>query len=126
MKYIVVSGDGFFIGLDSINPTTPKMSSDPLCGIRMEQEEAEGISRKIESLGFEAYLVPVRVARITCSFDGCSKPICKEEVASQDHMLFCREHYDQLMGFINANEIKKILGFWVKSNGGARKLARTF
>ena len=61
-KYIVASGDGFF---RQFIENTPEMVSDPVCGTRMGKKEADIIKDKINKLGFEAYLVPVREGKIT-------------------------------------------------------------
>ena len=61
-----------------------------------------------------------------CSFDGCADEVCEADRESPDRMHFCQKHHDQLAQYVKDNAIPKILGFWVKANGGAKKLAETF
>jgi len=61
-----------------------------------------------------------------CSFDGCEDEVCEADKESPDRMHFCQNHHDQLAQYVKDNAIPKIIGFWVKANGGAKKLARTF
>jgi hypothetical protein len=61
-----------------------------------------------------------------CSFDGCSELVCEADKESPDRMHFCQKHHDQLAQYVKENAIPKIIGFWVKANGGAKKLASTF
>jgi hypothetical protein len=61
-----------------------------------------------------------------CSFDGCDQEVCEADMELKQRMHFCQEHHDQLAGYIEAGNVKKILGFWIKANGGAKKLAETF
>ncbi len=61
-----------------------------------------------------------------CSFYGCEKDVCEADKELEQRMHFCQEHHDQLAGYITNGDVKKILGFWVKANGGAKKLAETF
>ena len=61
-----------------------------------------------------------------CSFDGCEEEVCEADKESPDRMHFCQKHHDQLAQYVKDNAIPKIIGFWVKANGGAKKLASTF
>ena len=61
-----------------------------------------------------------------CSFDGCGELVCEADKESPDRMHFCQKHHDQLAQYVKDNAIPKIIGFWVKANGGAKKLAKTF
>lgn len=61
-----------------------------------------------------------------CSFDGCGELVCEADKESPDRMHFCQKHHDQLAQYVKDNAIPKIIGFWVKANGGAKKLASTF
>ena len=61
-----------------------------------------------------------------CSFDGCEELVCEADKESPDRMHFCQKHHDQLAQYVKENAIPKIIGFWVKANGGAKKLASTF
>ncbi len=61
-----------------------------------------------------------------CSFDGCGELVCEADKESPDRMHFCQKHHDQLAKYVKDNAIPKIIGFWVKANGGAKKLASTF
>lgn len=61
-----------------------------------------------------------------CSFDGCGELVCEADKESPDRMHFCQKHHDQLAQYVKENAIPKIIGFWVKANGGAKKLASTF
>lgn len=61
-----------------------------------------------------------------CSFDGCNELVCEADKESPDRMHFCQQHHDQLAQYVKDNAIPKIIGFWVKANGGAKKLAKTF
>lgn len=62
----------------------------------------------------------------TCSFDGCDNNVCVADKNLKQRMHFCQVHHDQLAEYIKAGNVKKILGFWVKANGGAKKLAESF
>lgn len=68
----------------------------------------------------------VKVKKQICSFDGCADEVCEADKKSPDRMHFCQKHHDQLAQYVKDNAIHKILGFWVKANGGAKKLAETF
>ena len=61
-----------------------------------------------------------------CSFFGCAELVCEADKESPDRMHFCQKHHDQLAQYVKDNAIPKIIGFWVKANGGAKKLASTF
>lgn len=61
-----------------------------------------------------------------CSFDRCEKEVCDEDKDSPDRMKFCQEHHDELKKYAIDGDAKAILGFWIKANGGAKKLAQTF
>ena len=61
-----------------------------------------------------------------CSFDSCEELVCEADKESPDRMHFCQKHHDQLAQYVKENAIPKIIGFWVKANGGAKKLASTF
>lgn len=61
-----------------------------------------------------------------CSFDGCEELVCEADKESPDRMHFCQKHHDQLAQYVKENAIPKVIGFWVKANGGAKKLASTF
>ena len=61
-----------------------------------------------------------------CSFFGCAELVCEADKESPDRMHFCQKHHDQLAQYVKENAIPKIIGFWVKANGGAKKLASTF
>ena len=61
-----------------------------------------------------------------CSFDGCNKEVCETDKQLKSGMRFCQEHSDQINKLIEENKIPQLIGFWVKANGGAKKLAETF
>lgn len=60
----------------------------------------------------------------TCSFEGCEDEVCEADKKSPYRMHFCQKHYDQLTPYVEENNIPKILDFWIKANGGAKKLAK--
>jgi len=68
----------------------------------------------------------MKIHRQICSFDGCDEVVCEADENLDQRMHFCQEHHDQLQGYIKDGNVKKILGFWVKANGGAKKLAGKF
>ena len=68
----------------------------------------------------------VKVKKQICSFDGCADEVCEADKESPNRMHFCQTHHDQLAQYVKDNAVPKILGFWVKANGGAKKLASTF
>ena len=65
-------------------------------------------------------------AEPVCSFFGCVDSICAADKESPDRMHFCQSHHDQLAQYVKDNNVPKILGFWIKANGGAKRLAETF
>lgn len=62
---------------------------------------------------------------IKCSYFGCDEFVCKEDLNIQQGMKFCQSHHDQLEKIIEEENPKKIIGFWIKANGGAKRLAET-
>ncbi len=59
-----------------------------------------------------------------CSYDGCEKEVCSESAEhTRDRMHFCQEHHDEITKLVDEWVIPKVLGWWVKANGGAKKLA---
>jgi hypothetical protein len=60
-----------------------------------------------------------------CSYYQCTEPITKEEIDSEDKMLFCKQHYEELKAKIEKGDYKGIIGFWVRANGGAKRLAES-
>ena len=82
---------------------------------------------KIKRLSVEIdYATGKTVVAEKCSFDGCGELVCEADKESPDRMHFCQKHHDQLAQYVKDNAIPKIIGFWVKANGGAKKLASTF
>ena len=71
-------------------------------------------------------ICPNETPQACCSFFGCKELICEADKESPDRMHFCQKHHDQLAQYVKDNAIPKIIGFWVKANGGAKKLASTF
>lgn len=65
-------------------------------------------------------------AEPVCSFFGCADLVCEADKDLPQRMHFCQKHRDQLQGYVERHEVPKILGFWVKANGGAKRLAETF
>lgn len=65
-------------------------------------------------------------AEPVCSFFGCADLVCEADKDLPQRMHFCQNHHDQLQGYIERGEVPKIIGFWVKANGGAKRLADTF
>lgn len=61
-----------------------------------------------------------------CSFYGCNKDVCDADKELRQRMHFCQEHHDELAGYIKDGNVKKIVGFWIKANGGAKRMAETF
>lgn len=61
-----------------------------------------------------------------CSFDGCKDEVCEADKESPDRMRFCQNHYNQLAQYVKDNAIPEILSFWIKANGGVKKLASMF
>jgi len=58
-RFVVESGAGFVFDASRL-----EMISDPVRAARMEKREAETVAGRLESAGFSARLIPVRVARI--------------------------------------------------------------
>jgi hypothetical protein len=61
-----------------------------------------------------------------CSFDGCDQEVCDADKELGQRMHFCQKHHDQLVEYVKEGNMKLVLGFWIKANGGAKKLAATF
>lgn len=61
-----------------------------------------------------------------CSFYECKNEVCEAGKNTTDRMRFCQQHYDEISGYIRDSRIPKIVGFWIKANGGAKKLSETF
>jgi len=62
-----------------------------------------------------------------CSYFGCEKEVCeRDKEFPPPSMRFCQEHSEQLESFITANPFdpKTLLSFWIKANGGAKRLSR--
>jgi hypothetical protein len=58
-----------------------------------------------------------------CDFYNCEKPICEIDLKLHPPTLrFCQQHSDEMNKYIQNHEIGKMLGFWVKSRGGADKM----
>lgn len=59
-----------------------------------------------------------------CSFYECEEVVCAEDIANPlGRMQFCKRHSDEARALKDA---KQILSFWVRANGGAKRLASTF
>jgi len=62
-----------------------------------------------------------------CSYFGCEQDVCEHDINyPPPSMRFCQKHSDEVNGYIKRHEIPKILSFWVKANGGAKRMAETF
>jgi hypothetical protein len=61
-----------------------------------------------------------------CSYDGCGKEVCEADKELKQRMHFCQSHHDELAKFIEEGKVPQIVGFWIRANGGAKKLAATF
>ena len=62
----------------------------------------------------------------TCSFYECENEVCDADKDVVDRMKFCQQHYDEISGYIKDGRIPKIVSFWIKANGGAKKLSEKF
>jgi hypothetical protein len=65
------------------------------------------------------------MSEIKCSYFGCNETIAESEITSKDLMKFCNEHLAELNNIIDKEDAKGILRFWVKSSGGAERLAKS-
>lgn len=65
-----------------------------------------------------------RVFKMKCSYYGCNQP--QIEDSTSDAMKFCQKHKDEFDKAADDGDVRKILSFWIKSNGGAKKLAENF
>jgi hypothetical protein len=66
-----------------------------------------------------------------CNYDGCEDTVCDPSLKHNDgRMSFCETHQKQLNELMEAPPEKynpgKVIGFWIKANGGADKLSKTF
>ncbi len=63
-----------------------------------------------------------------CSFYGCYEYICKEDEVIEQHMKFCQKHHDELESYVTAQPFSpaKIISFWIRANGGAKRMAEKF
>ena len=68
--------------------------------------------------------IPLR--KIMCDYFLCEDEICEEDKKIEQGMKFCQKHHDELHSYLTAEPFNpaKVLGFWVKSNGGAKKLTK--
>lgn len=63
-----------------------------------------------------------------CDFYSCSKSVREEDLSLVTGLKYCEDHGAQIDEIISRMEndddaIKEFLGFWVKSYGGAKRLA---
>lgn len=61
-----------------------------------------------------------------CNFYGCEEPVCESDKTYEDpHTLrFCQKHSDEFASYVTSGNVPKMLSFWVKSHGGAERMAK--
>lgn len=61
-----------------------------------------------------------------CSYFGCEEEVCEHDLNyPPPGMRFCQKHSEEINGFIERAEIPRIIGFWIRANGGAKRLAES-
>jgi len=60
----------------------------------------------------------------TCDFYDCNEPICQTDKELKEGLKFCQAHSIEAAGFIQAEDIPGLLTFWVRSYGGAERMAK--
>jgi hypothetical protein len=58
-----------------------------------------------------------------CSYFGCEFFIADSEINSKDAMKFCETHLEEVNKLMYCLDPKKILAFWVRAQGGAKRAA---
>ena len=66
--------------------------------------------------------------KLKCSYFGCQDSICKDDENIEQGMKFCQDHHDELESYITAKPFNpaKVVSFWIKANGGAKRMAERF
>lgn len=60
-----------------------------------------------------------------CDFDACDQPVCDAEKGiTGAGFRFCQEHRDEFRRYVIGGDVRKMLGFWVRAEGGADRLAK--
>lgn len=60
---------------------------------------------------------------MSCTFEGCSTEAV-HELKSRDGEIWarlCEDHNKQIADAIKANDYKRVVGLWVKAQGGSKK-----
>ena len=61
-----------------------------------------------------------------CDFFGCYEPVCEadKELKRPTSLRFCQKHSDEINAYFKSHDIRNIMKFWVRSQGGAKRMAR--
>lgn len=59
-----------------------------------------------------------------CSYYECPELIADSEIGSKDAMKFCEQHKEEITKIVEAQDVKGILRFWIKAQGGAKLAAK--
>jgi hypothetical protein len=59
-----------------------------------------------------------------CSYYQCGEHITNTEIGSKDSMKFCEAHLKEITKLVELQDVKGILKFWIKAQGGAKLAAR--
>lgn len=59
-----------------------------------------------------------------CSYFECPDLIADSEIESKDAMKFCETHKKELVSIVDSLDVKGILRFWIKAQGGAKMAAQ--
>lgn len=57
-----------------------------------------------------------------CSYSGCSKPVRSEDLDYTQAMKFCETHGSEIDVILENFDVKKLMGWYVKAKGGAKRL----
>ncbi len=62
-----------------------------------------------------------------CDYFECKEEVCEDDKKIEQGMKFCQKHHDELESYFVAEpfNLAKVLGFWIKSHGGAKRMAET-
>ena len=55
-----------------------------------------------------------------CDWFDCSEPVCDEDMElTPPSKRYCQRHSDELKGYIETEDVSKIMSFWARSFGSA-------
>jgi hypothetical protein len=52
-----------------------------------------------------------------CEYHGCTEQLAQGEDEIKTGLKFCQKHADEFDKYVKANDVRKIMSFWVKATG---------